>query len=369
MRWASLLALSMTALVVTPAAATTLFGLIDTGELYSSPDNGASWSALAALPVHDAVALSARTSSLDLIAISRFGSVYGSSDGGLTWTAVGVVPAHDVVDLAILPNHNGVLLVMTAAGSLYQSTDQGASFTALAALVGSSFVSLTVTASGAACYALTRTGEVYESTDGGTSWEIKGAVAVPDAQQLRSSPAGLCLLTASGDVLRSTDAGATWVTVGTLSQVGMRGLARIGTSLVAASREGHVAISSDGMNWTWRGSINQLTLTALATDEPVTTSTQLAPTLEPSVLSVGPPFPNPSRGRVSFVVRAQRDDVVRLTVYDLAGRRVAHGEPQSLGAGAHLLTWVPRGVAAGSYVVRIEGHLGVAAARTWVVAR
>src|SRR5262249_13402580 len=147
-------------------------------------------------------------------------------------------------------------------------------FTALAALSGSNFVSLGFTTPGVRYYALTQTGEVYESVDAGTSWVPKGTMTVPDAQKLRAVQSTLYVLTETGDVYRSTDAATSWIGVGTLSQVGMRGLVRNGAALAAASREGHVATSSDGVTWTWQGSMNQLTLTALASNEPATTGVE-----------------------------------------------------------------------------------------------
>src|SRR5262245_32112742 len=87
-----------------PAPAATLFGLIDTGELFSSVDNGITWSPLSALPVRDAVALAARLSSSDLFLVSRSGSVYRSQDAGANWAAVGAIAAGDLEDLSIRPD-------------------------------------------------------------------------------------------------------------------------------------------------------------------------------------------------------------------------------------------------------------------------
>ena len=78
------------------ARATTLFGLLDTGELYSSTNGGATWTPKAALPVNDAVGLYASSSTLKLFLATRSGTIYRSLDGGTTWSAVGAVAASDV---------------------------------------------------------------------------------------------------------------------------------------------------------------------------------------------------------------------------------------------------------------------------------
>src|SRR5262245_65748057 len=86
----------LAALSTRAAGADTLFGLIDTGELYASVDGGAHWSFRSALPARDAVALAAGTTSAELFLATESGFVHCSVDAGMTWTAVGSVPASDV---------------------------------------------------------------------------------------------------------------------------------------------------------------------------------------------------------------------------------------------------------------------------------
>ena len=60
----------------------------------------------------------------------------------------------------------------------------------------------------------------------------------------------------------------------------------------------------------------------------------------PAELALSPAFPNPARGAVSFTLdlaREARD--VRLTVHDVAGRRVWSGTPRTYGAGRWSLEW------------------------------
>ena len=348
-----------------PAHAATLFGLIDTGELFSSADNGVTWSPLSTLPVSDATALAARLSSSDLFLASRSGSIYRSMDAGVNWIAVGAISASDLQDMAIRPD--GTILALTATGSLYSSADLGASFTPLAALSGSNFVSLCFTTPSVKYYALTRTGEVCESMDGGATWIPKGAFAVSNAARIRALQSNLFVLTETGDVFNSTDAATSWTPVGTLSQVGMNGLVRNGTALAAASREGHVATSTDGSTWIWQGSMNQLSLTALASNEIASTGVEAKPPGAAPLL--GPVFPNPSMGPASFAVRMSGDDVVRLTLYDVSGRLVAHRPPETIASGIHRLSWNPRVARAGIYFLRLESTAGPSATQRWLVLR
>jgi hypothetical protein len=144
----------------------------------------------------------------------------------------------------------------------------------VAALPASNFMSLCSSVN-QRVYALTRTGDVWESTDGGMIWVFKGAVTTPDAIEIEALGASLYVLTHTGDVFRSTDSGASWLEVGTLSQSGLTALARHGTTLLVSTATGEVATSVDGTIWIWRGVINQLTVTALATDAPATSGVPL----------------------------------------------------------------------------------------------
>lgn len=70
--------------------------------------------------------------------------------------------------------------------------------------------------------------------------------------------------------------------------------------------------------------------------------------------SLGSVYPNPARGPVSFEVPLAAAGRVRVTVYDALGRRVATVEDARREAGTHTLTWNPKGLAAGTYWVRLE---------------
>ena len=352
------------ACVPLPALAVTLFGLIDTGELFSSLDNGVTWTVLSTLPVRDATALGARLSSSDLFLASRSGAVYRSTNAGASWGAVGAISTSDVADMTIRPD--GAILLLTSTGAIHRSTDLGANFTALSVLTGANFCSLTFTTPEVRYYALTTTGEVYESVDAGATWAPKGAVAVSNARRIRALQSTLFVLTEAGDVYRSSDAGATWAAVGTLSQVGMRGLVRMGSALAAATREGHLATSADGVSWTWRGSMNQLTLAALASNEPATTGVEPQP--EASI-GMGAPSPNPSSGGLSVQLGFDRETDAQLVLYDIGGRAVARRPPQRFPSGVHSVSWDPQVARPGLYFLGVASGRDPSSTRRWVVVR
>ncbi len=334
-----------------PAMAATLFGLVDTGELFVSTDQGASWGVRAALPVHDAVGLVAGTTSTQLFLAGASGSIYRSLDAGVSWSGVGVVPAHDVAALAGGP---GCLLALTASGGVYSSTDQGVTWSGVGALTVSDVTS--ATRMDLSLFALERSGGVHRSDDLGVTWAPVGALDVPDAVEIAALRGDLYVLTGTGEVARSGDGGANWTFVGTLSQTGMASLLATTSELVACTREGEAAASTDGGAWTWRGAIGQLQVRALASDLPTTTG--VGPEV-PGAFAWLAPRPNPARAEVTLALVLERASRVTVTVHDLAGREVARPfAAEWLVAGRTARPWRPTGLPAGLYWLRARVGAG-----------
>lgn len=335
-----------------PAKALTLFGLVDTGELFASNDAGATWAIRSTLPVRDAVALVAGSTSSKLFLASGSGSLYRSDDAGTSWSAIGTVTAPDVTAMV---GYSGHVMLLTRSGGVYSSTDEGASFTAVGTITAPDVVS--ATRHDGAIFALTRSGGVHRSADHGATWTTVGALAVPDAVEIASFGGGLFVLTATGDLARSDDLGASWSFVSTLSQVGMTTMLASNTELVASSAGGETAATANGTSWNWRGVIGQLAVGALASDIP--TVTGVGGPEPPRASTLLAPWPNPASGSASLALELARESEGNVTVHDLSGRKVAEPVPtQRLAAGRRVTTWSPRGLTPGLYVVRavVEGR-------------
>jgi photosystem II stability/assembly factor-like uncharacterized protein len=353
--------LSLTPLFAASRAAT-IFGLVDTGEIFVSTDQGESWTIRSTLPVRDAIALHAEATPVDLVLATRSGSVYRSSDAGFTWIPTGAIAVPDLVGLLVQADLS--ILVLTASGQVHRSTDHGTSFVQVSAISAPDCVSLTQMQPGQGLYVMTRTGEVFESSDDGNEWNAKGVISVPDAVSLAGTDLALHALTATGDAYESTDAGTTWIQIGTLSHVGTSSLVRGGSVWIASLRTGEVASSPDGVSWTWQGTIDQLVVTALAVDTPV--ASHVDP--EPQAISTRSLWPNPASSAQGFTVafRLPREASVALHLYDLAGRLVESRAPQRFAAGDHTFRWSPHATRVGLFVLRMESP-NIASAQTKVV--
>jgi photosystem II stability/assembly factor-like uncharacterized protein len=353
-----------------PCPAATLFGLVDTGEIFSSSDDGVTWTVLATLSVSDAVSISAAETNNELFMATASGTVYRSTDAGVNWTAVGAVSASDVSDMLIRPS--GDILVVTKTGIVWRSQDDGTTFTSMGTLTASNHASLTDDGFGYV-YALTSTGEVSRSMDDGATWNVVGIGPAPDAVEIRSQGPGLYILTETGIIGKSLDQGTTWTNISTISQVHMTALTMNGIDLVAASTEGLIASSAGGSAWSWQGSINQLTVVGLGNDTPIVTGA--GPTNPPSftALRLNSVWPNPARGNggptaLSFTL--PEGDRVTVEVYDVSGRLVARRPNEVFpAAGDYTVQWDMGRLMSGLYFLRMSTGAGLHAHAKLAVVR
>jgi photosystem II stability/assembly factor-like uncharacterized protein len=364
---ASLLCVGALSALAVPLGATSLFGLLDTGEFYRSTNNGVTWVAIGAIPAPDAVGLAAGTSSSELYLASRSGTIYRSTSGGTSWSAVGAVAASDASGFVLSPFGN--VLVLTSTGTLYSSSNQGATFTAVAALAGSDWVGLARGPLGR-LYALTKTGQVAETQDQGATWATVGVITTSNAIAIRRLGAQLFVLASTGEVYRSIDYGKTWIAVGVLSQGSMSALVDLDSQLVAAAKEGEVATSSNGASWGWVGAINQLNVVALGTDAPQVTGVAEGETAPKFVAAA--PYPNPriGAGGATFGFALPAPDRVRLELFDAQGRlRAARPFEPFHSAGRQAIRWEPPSLQPGTYLIRMVSESGLSARAKWTLVR
>ncbi|MFQ5511978.1 MAG: T9SS type A sorting domain-containing protein [Candidatus Krumholzibacteriia bacterium] len=355
----------------TQAYGATLFGLVDTGELFASGDGGVTWTVRSALSTPDAIAIGAGETADELFLATRSGTVYRSTDTGVSWTAAGAVPASDVA--AMLSRTDGSILLLTETGILWRSDNDGATFTSVATLTAPDHVSLTADDGGGNLYALTRTGEVSRSSDGGTSWVTGGAVTTPDAVEIRTMGQTVYVLNSTGNLARSADLGVNWTIVGAISQVHVASMTHVPGGLVATTTEGLIASSADGTNWSVVGSINQLNVMALGNDVPKATGiTGEPPTIQ--AFQLKRLWPNPISGRgdatttVSFHLTGP--DAVAVGLYNIGGKRIAHRAREFFAVpGEHRITLNAGRIPSGIYFVRLTTGSGLTAHRKLTVVR
>jgi hypothetical protein len=76
--------------------------------------------------------------------------------------------------------------------------------------------------------------------------------------------------------------------------------------------------------------------------------------LVPEAVKLLPNYPNPFTQRTTLEYTLPEAVPVRLQVYDILGRRVATLADERQTAGFHTVTWTPRGLASGVYILRMQ---------------
>jgi photosystem II stability/assembly factor-like uncharacterized protein len=338
-----------------PASGETIFGLVDTGELYASTNGGSSWSFRAPLPARDAVDLVAGSAAGELYLVTETGALHRSTNGGMTWNLLSLFEAV----VAALLEMAGEFHVFTGTLETFRSTDGGVTFTALGTAPASDVVSAARDLF--TLFVLTRTGVVFKSTDHGVTWSVAGVTPpTSEAVEIRIFRGALYVLTESGELSRSLDRGASWTTVSTISQVGMCGMATTRTELLATTTVGEVAVTPTGLAWTWRGTIGQLTVRTLGTDIPGVIGIEPSEAPPPPSIALAAPWPNPAHGEVFLALDLERPGTAAIDLYDALGRK--WGTPlaeESLPAGRTEIRWSPTGLPRGEYWLRARvGQVG-----------
>ena len=181
---------------------------------------------------------------------------------------------------------------------------------------------------------------VYRSVDRGTTWSsVSGNLPDVPVNDVVVDPADTQRLYAATDVgvYWTRDLGATWVPLGG----GLPFTAVFDLNLHAPTR---LLVAATHGRSQWKADLTQI---PVAVD----------PAAPPAGLALSPPWPNPSRERVSLTLELARPGRAEVAVFDAAGRRVRTLFEGALAAGRHPVAWDGSGAggahaAPGVYFVR-----------------
>ncbi|MBI4549253.1 MAG: T9SS type A sorting domain-containing protein, partial [Ignavibacteriae bacterium] len=216
--------------------------------IYSSLDNGESWSQLLRISV-PVVAITINSAGT-VFAGTAGGGVFRSADEGTSWAQLSS-GLSDLRIRTIATNSFGHIFAGTDTGGVFRSTDNGEHWEQInIGLPLAYIVSLAITSEGLVLLG-TSNSQIYRSTDNGDLWAQ--AYLPSDVAAVRSfliAPDGYLFAgTNSGGVLRSSDSGQTWAQVNTgLSTTDIRSLAMDSSGYIFAGGNCGMFRSMDGGN-------------------------------------------------------------------------------------------------------------------------
>lgn len=284
--------------------------------------------------------------------------LHRSDDGGSHWEAVptdGLVGAFHAVHLA---DDGSILLSLASRGIVlahgtYRSQDGGTTWNQVSQATAHAFV--------------TAGGSVYAPLSDGVVRLDDGSVPVLDrkVEFLETSADGT--LYALGDSLYRSSDGAAW-TGEALPATSAHTLTVNGSGqVIISSTDGLFISKTEGETWTRIGA-GANAIAALADDhllatfrrgvdrsmEPVVLGAESAQPGQPAGASLLPGYPNPTSGLTTIPFEIERSSHVRISVFDLVGRRRATLVDRVVAAGWHDVRWDAAALPPGAYVVRLQ---------------
>ncbi len=352
----------------------------ENGDIFRSDDEGRSWSRLqAGLGFAGRVNDLAFTSDGSLFAGYRTGGVFRSSDDGGTWQqAFEGITSKRVLSLAV--NDEDEIFAATFNSGVARSTDYGDSWQRLIDDNVSELTDILITQSGTIVIGSTRKG-IYFSLDNGETWNRVFERNHSQRRYAFTQTASGILFAAVSDkngLYRSSDDGQSWELVdGELSDFDVNDLTvNSANHLFAATSNNGVLRSTDlGVSWQPYGSgLTSGRIAALAMDRnnrlfagtdhrPVfvtsnpTTAVEDTPTGSDAVIALRNVGPNPFSSTVRISFRLSKPSKLRMTVYNVHGRKVYQTKEQFLPAGDHWIEWDNSGGVAGCYLYRLDAGM------------
>lgn len=231
--------------------------LLSNGDVYSTPDGGATWTKRTALPGSPVKGGTDKPGDVwftgTLTGVGTAGNnIYRTTDGGNSWTIVNNVSSADLTRFAF---HNANIGIVVGKGkNALVTSDGGASWTPVSVNAGTAGIDLSDVdcANPNDCTAVAADGsQLYRTGDGGTNWNAVSPSSAAIGGASYSSATRVVAVGTGGATVVSNDAGATWQAISGGVDGRYRSLVvKSATTAYAYGDLGALARTTDGgMTW------------------------------------------------------------------------------------------------------------------------
>jgi|GEM_PF-3392624 len=370
--------------------------------LFKTANKGTSWNRLFTGDDNFIVikALSAGPDGHMLLSSFNNQMIYYSTDYGENWqpaTIEGGQTQLTIMQYMFLDNKNvwaaASSLLSSGKGGLYASTDTGKTWSFLG-MEGKEILCMGKTDN--AQYVGTNDG-LYKTTDNGTKWDnitqnLENSSIILTVYAIIQTKDGSLLAGTNWGIQRSTDGGATWKTATdvTISEYPSTSGDEIVANTFAQNSKGELFAGTgqygilysddDGQSWKsinsgyqsmygdYFGSIIKLSMdkndnlyAASSTGgiykaEYHDTPIENLPSTKPVAVELGQNYPNPFNPTTNIPIKLVQSGKVKLTVFDVLGRRVATLVDGNMRAGIHQVTFDASMLSSGVYFYRLQAN-------------
>ena len=231
------------------------FGTTNTGLLYISRDDGATWEALSLTTGNvKRRAIVASESGNQIFAAVYGGKIEYSADSGNTWS-VALDVSQDWIAIAASKNLQ-TIYALGYRGYIYRSLDSGVTWSRVNDNGGAlNWISVATSEDGSKVIVAEMSGNLYTSTDSGNEFVPRATKRKWTSVASSSNGSKLVAAVQGGFLYTSADSGATWTQRATSQKWSAVASSSNGESLVATVSQGKIYISSNsGATWSAKGS-------------------------------------------------------------------------------------------------------------------
>ncbi|MBK8038934.1 MAG: hypothetical protein IPK22_17655 [Verrucomicrobiaceae bacterium] len=178
------------------------------GQIYTSSNYGVSWTPRESTRIWSSITSSSDGSKLAACSLNGDG-LFTSTDSGVTWTPRGDLGTQ------VTSSVDGTKLAVINGGTINTSSDSGVTWTSWLMIdFGPHFTAITSSADGSQLAAVVYGGPIYTSSDFGVSWMTRESHRLWHSIKSSSDGSRLIASTASGHNYSSSDFGAHWNLLG-----------------------------------------------------------------------------------------------------------------------------------------------------------
>lgn len=316
----------LTSLAMNPSNSSIIYSAGDNGTILKTTNSGANWSKTNIGGLYNAIIFKDMNTG---VVAGLAGFMYRTTNGGNNW--VNIDPGIGLTTIYVFYTAGNSIFGGCASGKIIKSTNNGLNWSSYQTPSTFGFYCLYFSDVNTG-FAVDATGDVYKSTNSGVNWvQISSHSGTKNAIITNGIDIFMCGV--SGQILKSTNSGVNWILQTTSTQSDFNAMQFVTpTTGFAVGENGAIYKTTNG-------------------GEPIGIHSISSEIPESYTLSQN--YPNPFNPVTNIEFSIPEAAFIRLTIYDITGRKVAEPVNQKLLPGSYNVDFNAEGFNSGVYFYRL----------------